>query len=123
MDADYLQDLFASFGPITIRSMFGGQGLYADGLIFGLIVNDEIYLKADKDTAPLFEAEGSTPFTYDGKAKPVVMPYWRMPDVAMDDPDAIALWARRAHEVARRSKKVAGKANPARVAKGSTGGR
>ena len=121
MDADYLRDLFASFGPITIRSMFGGQGLYADGLIFGLIVDDEIYLKADKETAPLFEAEGSRPFTYEGKAKPVVMPYWRLPDAAMDDPDAVALWARRAREVAVRSSVAGRKAKPPRAAKGSTG--
>jgi DNA transformation protein and related proteins len=64
VDAEHIRDLFAGFGPIAVRAMFGGAGIYADGLMFALVVDDVIYLKADDGTMPAFEQEGMSPFTY-----------------------------------------------------------
>jgi DNA transformation protein and related proteins len=64
MDPDFVRDLFASFGTVTVRRMFSGAGIFADGLMFGLIVRDVIYLKADESSVADFEREGSQPFTY-----------------------------------------------------------
>lgn len=83
--------------------MFGGAGIFADGLMIGLIADDEIYLKADGETAPLFEREGLKPFTYGAKRRRVVMSYWRMPDRLLDDPEELAAWARGALGAARRT--------------------
>jgi DNA transformation protein and related proteins len=109
MDADFLRDLFAPFGPVTVRRMFSGAGIFADGLMFGLIVRDVIYLKADDTTIPDFKREGSAPFTYtrgksSGRPTEHALPYWRLPERLYDDPDALAEWARRAFAAAARKK-------------------
>ncbi len=90
------RELFHDLGPITIRKMFGGAGLYHEGTIFCLIAFEEIFLKAKGDFAAELEAEGSAPFVYEGKDKPVTMSYRQLPDSALDDPDEAVSWARRA---------------------------
>lgn len=118
LDPDYIRDLFASFGRVSIRRMFSGAGLYADGLIFALVSRDVIYLKADAASIPLFEAEGVAPFGYDTKdGRRVLTSYWRMPERLYDDPDELAGWARRALAAARAKAardKAAGRTKPAR---------
>jgi DNA transformation protein and related proteins len=93
-DPDHLRDLFARFGPISIRNMFGGQGIYAEGRMFALTAFGELYFKVDGENRAAFEAAGGKPFVYEGKAKTATMQYWTIPDADMDDPDAIARWAR-----------------------------
>ncbi len=64
MDADTIHDLFSVFGPVERRRLFGGAGLYADGLMFAIVMGDIIYLKIDDGTRAIFEAEGCAPFGY-----------------------------------------------------------
>jgi len=104
MDDDALRDLFAGLGPVSIRRMFGGKGIYFNGLIVAVVVRGEVLLKADTESAPAFEAAGSTRWVYDGKNRPVSMPYWSIPDRAIDDPDEMAAWTRRAYEAAVRTR-------------------
>jgi DNA transformation protein and related proteins len=61
---EHISELFAAFGRVDVRSMFGGTGIYAEGVMFGLVVDDVIYLKTDERTAARFEQEGCGPFTY-----------------------------------------------------------
>ena len=70
MDRDVLIDLFAAFGPVTIRRMFGGFGIYAEGTNFALAMRDGLYFRADEETIPRFEAEGSRPFQYQTRPRP-----------------------------------------------------
>jgi DNA transformation protein and related proteins len=109
MDPDFIRDLFAPFGPVTVRRMFSGAGIFADGLMFGLIVRDVIYLKADDTSAADFEREGCKPFTYtrgkkSGRPSEHALPYWRLPERLYDDPDELAVWAKRAFVAAERKK-------------------
>ncbi len=104
MDPEYLIDLFDPFGPVTPKRMFGGLGVYHDGLMFALVADGIVYLKVDEQTIPLFEAAGARPFVYQGKAKPVQMSYWTTPEEAIDDPDAMKVWAERAYSAALRGK-------------------
>ena len=60
----FVRDLLSEFGPISIRNMFSGAGIYADGVIFAIIFDDTLYLKADEFFARDFAAEGKGPFTY-----------------------------------------------------------
>jgi DNA transformation protein len=85
--------------------MFGGKGIYFEGRILALEVDGDILLKADAESAPDFEAAGCSQWAYDGKGKPVKMPYWSIPDEAFDDPDVMAGWVRLAYEAALRAKK------------------
>ena len=97
MDAEFIRDLFSGFRPVSVRRMFGGAGIYADGVMFGLIADDVIYLKAGESNEADFVAEDLPPFTYQaGNGKRAIMSYRRMPDRLYDDPDELAQWASRA---------------------------
>jgi DNA transformation protein len=102
-DLDWFRELLAPLGRITVRRMFGGAGLYADGLIVGLEVEGGLYLKTDDRTRERFAEAGGSPFVYDGKGKPIVMSYWTPPEDAMDSPEAMRPWARLALEAAQRA--------------------
>jgi DNA transformation protein len=104
MDRDFLIDLFSSFGPVTIRRMFSGFGISADGTNFGLALRGGLYLRADEQTIPRFEAEGSKPFQYQTRAKTVtVNSYWQLPERLYDDPDDLTDWAKASLAAAQRA--------------------
>lgn len=105
MDNAAIADMFAALGGVSIRRMFGGKGVYADGRIVAVEVAGEVLLKADARSAPEFEAAGSRQWTYDGKNGPVKMPYWSVPVEAFDDPDEMARWVRLAALAAARAPK------------------
>jgi DNA transformation protein and related proteins len=100
---DDIRELFAAFGTVQVRRMFGGAGIYAEETMFALVHDRVIYLKADGHNAPAFERENLAPFTYTTRhGKRGVMSYRRMPDRLYDDPDELAAWAREALAAARR---------------------
>lgn len=101
MDRDRIEELFAPLGPVKVKRMFGGHGIYADGLFFAIETDGEIYLKADKETAPQFEAAGSSPFVYQGKNGPVTISYWSLPHEALEDEREFRRWAALALDAAR----------------------
>jgi DNA transformation protein len=104
MDRDFLIDLFSDFGPVTIRRMFSGFGISADGTNFALALRGGLYLRADEQTIPRFEAEGSKPFQYQTRTKTVtVASYWELPARLFDDPDEFTGWARAALAAAERA--------------------
>ena len=98
---EHVRDLLSGLGPLEMKRMFGGIGVYAGGPIFALIIEDVLYLKSDVVLAAELEAEGSAPFSYLKAGEEVVMTgYWRVPESALDDPDEALDWARRAIGVA-----------------------
>ncbi len=101
----FVEELFAGFGPVTIRSMFGGGGVFHDGIMFAIIADETLYLKADDTNRESFEAEGMGPFTYKAKGRETGMSYWEVPERLYDDPDDFADWARSAYAVSFRSSK------------------
>ncbi|HLG80106.1 MAG TPA: TfoX/Sxy family protein [Bradyrhizobium sp.] len=104
MDREFLTDLFAHFGPVTIRRMFSGFGISADGTNFALALRSGLYFRADEATIPQFEAEGSKPFQYQTRAKMVtVASYWELPARLFDDSEELAVWARAALAAAQRA--------------------
>jgi DNA transformation protein and related proteins len=104
MDDAEIEEMFAGLGAVTIRRMFGGKGIYHRGRIFAVDLHGEVLLKADAESAPAFEAAGARRWVYEGRAgKPVAMPYWSIPDEALDDPEIMAQWAHRAFAAACRS--------------------
>ncbi|MBW9115010.1 TfoX/Sxy family protein [Rhizobium cauense] len=104
MDAAAIEEMFQGLGPVTIKRMFGGKGIYHMGRIVAVEVRGEMLLKADERSAPEFAAAGATQWAYEGKkGSPVKMPYWSIPDDAYDDPDIMARWVRLAYEAALRA--------------------
>ncbi len=103
MDNAAIEEMFEGLGPVSIRRMFGGKGIYHQGLIIAIDFRDGILLKADETSAPAFKAAGATQWAYEGKkGRPVLMPYWSIPDAALDDPDEIRNWVNMAFEAALR---------------------
>jgi DNA transformation protein len=110
---DDIQELFSVFGPVSVRRMFGGAGVYADGTMFALVARGVIYLKADDVNTPAFERENLAPFTYQTKhGKHGVMSYRRMPDRLYDDPEELATWARDALAAAHRARPKPARPSP-----------
>jgi DNA transformation protein len=104
MDRDFLIDLFSEFGPVTIRPMFSGFGISADGTNFAMALRSGLYFRADEQTIPLFEAEGSKPFSYQTRARTVtVNSYWQLPARLFDDSEDLSVWARAALAAAQRA--------------------
>jgi DNA transformation protein and related proteins len=104
MDREFLIDLFADFGPVTIRRMFSGYGISADGTNFALALRAGLYFRADEATIPQYEAEGSKPFQYQTRAKTVtVNSYWQLPARLFDDTEELSEWARAALAAAQRA--------------------
>ena len=102
-DTERIAELFSAYGPVSVRRMFGGAGVFADDLMIALSVDGVIFLKADDRTIPEFERERMTPFSYATKyGRRTLASYWRMPERLYDDLDELAGWARRAMESARR---------------------
>jgi DNA transformation protein and related proteins len=105
LDPDFIAELFAQFRPVTVRRLFGGAGIYADGFMFGLVFDGAVYLKVDATSIPDFEREGCKPFVYaraksPGRVGRHSLSYWRMPERLYDDPDELAVWAGRALAIA-----------------------
>jgi DNA transformation protein and related proteins len=104
---EFVSEQMAGFGPVSVRRMFSGAGVYRDGLIFALIARDVLYLKTDEESRAPFEAEGLGPFTFSTKTgEHKLTSYWRAPSRCFDDPDEMALWCRRAYDVALKAEKA-----------------
>jgi DNA transformation protein len=119
MDPDILRDLFSSFRPITVRRMFGGAGLYADGVMFALWSSGgTLYLKVDDINEPDFQRENLPSFAPVMKSgRHAVMPFRQMPDRLYDEPDELAQWAARALAAAQRQKRVPARSPRAKAVK------
>jgi DNA transformation protein len=110
---DHALDLLSALGPVQARRMFGGHGLYARGVMVGLLDDDELFLKTDAESRPRFVAAGCRMWVYPGDPGAETS-YWRPPDDAHEDPEAMLPWARLALEAALR--KQAAKEAEARAA-------
>jgi len=114
---DDIRELFSAYGPVGVRRMFRSTGVFADGVMFALVHDGVVYLKADAHNAPAFERERLEAFTYSRRGKRASLPsYRRMPDRLYDDPEELAAWARAALAAAVRSatRKMPGRARKRR---------
>ena len=110
---DHCLELLGRLGPCRARRMFGGHGVYVGEVFIALVATEQLYLKVDAQSQPAFAAAGCRPFTYEAKGKPMTMAYWTAPDDAMDSPDIMSTWGRRALDAALRA--AANRAAPRRI--------
>lgn len=104
--SDYVVEVLAPLGPVQPRRMFGGHGIFYDGLMIGLIADDSLYLKVDPVSKPEFEEMDLAPFEYSKNGKTFAMSYHLAPEAIYDDPDEAKEWALKAYDAALRSKKT-----------------
>ncbi len=101
----YVLEILDDFGTVRARAMFGGHGIYRDGLIFAIVVDDTLYIKADDRSRHLFEEQGLARFSYKRSGKDCFMSYYMPPEEALEDRDELYYWAVKGYEAALRSKK------------------
>lgn len=97
----FVLDQFEELGDVTPRPMFGGVGLYHDGVFFGILAGDVLYLKVDGTTRREYVREGMRPFKPYAH-RPMTMGYYAVPPAVLESPLELARWARKAIEVAAR---------------------
>ena len=101
---EHVVELLAPLGRVSARRMFGGHGLYCDGVFFGIVHDDTLYLKADAENRAQFERAGCEIFSYSRKGKVATLNFYRAPEDAMDVPQRMLPWGRRALEAALRAR-------------------
>lgn len=101
---EHLHEVFRDFGRISARRMFGGCGIYYDGVMFALVADDVLYLKADDSSSEHFASRGLARFQYNKGGKVVNVSYYEAPGEIFDEPEAAVEWARRAVDAALRAK-------------------
>lgn len=105
---EWVREHLQALGSLEIKRMFGAAGLYSGGVMFAVLDDGVIWLKADKTTDEAFREADSHPFTFPGKdGQVMVTNFWALPETALDDPDEAVVWARRSIDLA--LKKAAGK--------------
>jgi DNA transformation protein len=100
----YILDQLAGFGDVVSRRMFGGAGLYRDGMMFALIAGDVLYLKVDDSNRADYEATGRGPFQ-PYRDRKTVLPYYEVPVDVVENRDELAAWAEKAYAVALRTRR------------------
>lgn len=101
----YCAELLSGLGPVRVKRMFGGHGIYVDDLFVAIVAGETLYLKADAETTPRFEAAGCLPFTYAAKGRRVSLHYRAAPADAMESPALMRPWAELAMRAALRAGK------------------
>ena len=120
--AEHALDLIVRVGPpfdtgARLRRMFGGHGIFCDGVMFALIADDTLYLKADDDTKPAFLNAGSLPFTYEKAGREIELSYLTVPDEAGEDAEELRGWAHMALAAANRAQTRKAAKTPKKAAK------
>lgn len=97
---DHIRDQLRGIGPFTVRPMFGGHGLYARGLFFGLIAGDTLYLRTDARNRDAYVSRGLAPFKPWEDRAVTLKAYYPVPEEVLEDPDSVCVWARQALDAA-----------------------
>ena len=113
---EWTKEALEPVGTVSMRRMMGAAVLYLDGMVFA-VIEDEIWFKADAESAAIWDAEGCERFTFTGSdGRTETMNYRRAPSDVYDDVEAMQHWAALAVEAGRRG---AAKKRPRRKARGA----
>ncbi|HLT00779.1 MAG TPA: TfoX/Sxy family protein [Geminicoccaceae bacterium] len=109
---DFVLESLQPLGGVGARRMFGGWGIYKDGVMFALVARDQLFLKVDDGNRAAYDEAGLLHFTYVEKGRPIRMSYREAPPEGFDDPDILCAWARDAHAAALRARKPKRRPSP-----------
>lgn len=108
---DSLLDLMMPLGEVTARKMFGGYGIYKDGVMFGLVADSRFYIRSDDENKEAFIARGCEPFVFGVRNdKPIVSKYYEPPESAFINAQKMKPWAMLGIEASQRAPKKKKKA-------------
>jgi len=101
--AQHMADVFRLFGPVSLRRMFSGYGVFCDGIMFGLVYQDTLYLKVDAENIANFRDQGLSQFEYVRQGKIIGLSYYQAPETVLEDVHEAALWGRQSFKAALRT--------------------
>ncbi len=101
-----MTDILGQFDDISSRAMFGGYGIYREGVFFALIVEDQLYFKVDDSNRAQYEQAGSQPFTYHQGKKRVAMNYWLVPEEVLNSRTELQHWLDQSVRIAKAGKRA-----------------
>jgi len=101
--AEFLREQLAPLGQLQMRRMFGKTGVFCDGVMLGMVLDDTLYVRVDDHNRTAFkEAQSLAPLNYTKKGATIDLAFWRVPERLFDEPDELVIWARAALAAARR---------------------
>ena len=103
---EYVIEQLAGFGGVSARPMFGGVGLFKSGVMFGIIFDDELYLKVDDTNRADFQERKSEPFQYQARGRTINLSYWFVPEDIIEDASLLVIWAQKAFAIALSGRKA-----------------
>lgn len=109
---NYVLELMQTIGPVSARKMFGGYGIFLEGLMFAIVSDNVLYFKADEDTEDQFVERGLEPFTYQRQGKELKLSYFQTPEELFEDDGEMKKWANQAYKVALKAAKKNKKKSP-----------
>jgi DNA transformation protein len=90
---DFIAEKLGFIEGITFKSMFGGYGIYKDGIVFAIIADDQLFFKVNDELKKQYESMGSSPFTYENnKGKKISMSYWELPADVLENDEELEKW-------------------------------
>lgn len=102
---DYILELMSAIGSVSAKRMFGGSGIFLNGLMFALVADGVLYLKADNINKHQFIAFELAQFSYYKQKKEFKISYFQAPEEALENSDDMTYWANSSFSAALRSKK------------------
>ena len=112
---EFLREQLEPLGRVTMRRMFGATGVFCQGVMFGVVTDDALYVRVDDHNKAVFkEAESAPPLSYEKQGRTIDLSFWRVPDRLLDEPDELRVWARAALAAARRVAAERGRTAPRR---------
>jgi DNA transformation protein len=93
---EFVLELLAPLGNVRARAMFGGYGIYRGEIMFAIIVDDQLYFKADSVSRQTYTARGLAPFTYVARGKTQTLQYYEAPPEVFEEPETMQAWAKQA---------------------------
>ena len=113
--AEFLSEQLAPLGHVVMRRMFGKTGVFCNGLMFGMVTDDTLYVRVDDGNRAFFEESGSSPpLNYQKRGRTIDLSFWRVPERLLDEPEELVTWARAALAAARRVAAERSRAVPGR---------
>ena len=100
---EHILELLEGFGQVSARRMFGGHGIFREGVIFAIVVDEVLYLKADDDNRADFTRRHLEPFYYEKQGRQQMISYYQAPVEVFEDADEMCAWAEQAYAAALRS--------------------
>ncbi|MDP8916004.1 MAG: TfoX/Sxy family protein [Pseudomonadota bacterium] len=110
---EHVRELLDGVSELRFRKMFGGVGVYSGAQMFALVIDEQLYLKADDPSREALAALGSEPFAFEARGRLTTTSYWRLPAGAEEDPAEARRWARRALEAAQAARRPTRRSAPA----------